>query len=136
MSVSIPESHRDLFVRPVVVALATVNPDGQPQVTPVWVDYDGQHVIVNTARGRQKDRNMEERPQVTVMALDPDNPYRWIEVRGVIEAIDEASGVEVINRLSAKYRNQPDYYAGNPSLRARETRVTYRIRPTHITKGG
>jgi PPOX class probable F420-dependent enzyme len=136
MSVVIPESHRDLFERPVVVALATVNPDGQPQVTPVWVDYDGEFVIINTARGRQKDRNMEARPQVTVMAMDPDDPYRWVEVRGVIEEIDEASGLDVINRLSAKYRNQPDYYARNPSMRGRETRVTYRIRPTKVTKGG
>ncbi|MBK8020026.1 MAG: PPOX class F420-dependent oxidoreductase [Chloroflexi bacterium] len=136
MSLTLPESHRDLFERPVVVALATVNPNGQPQVTPVWVDYDGQHLIINTARGRRKDRNMEARPQVTVMAMDPDDPYRWIEVRGVIEAIDEASGLEVINRLSAKYRNQPDYYARNEAMRGKETRVTYRIRPTHITKGG
>jgi PPOX class probable F420-dependent enzyme len=136
MSVVIPESHRDLFERPVVVALATVNPDGQPQVTPVWVDYDGEFVIINTARGRQKDRNMEARPQVTVMAMDPDDPYRWVEVRGVIEEIDEASGLDVINRLSAKYRNQPDYYARNPSMRGSETRVTYRIRPTKVTKGG
>lgn len=136
MTVTIPDSHRDLFTRPVVVALATVNPDGQPQVTPVWVDYDGEHVIINTARGRQKDRNMEARPQVTVMACDPDDPYRWIEVRGVIEEIDEASGLDVINRLSAKYRNEPDYYARNPAMRGKETRVTYRIRPTKITKGG
>jgi PPOX class probable F420-dependent enzyme len=136
MSVTIPQSHRDLFERPVVVALATVNPDGQPHVTPVWVDYDGEYVIVNTARGRQKDRNMASRPQVTVLAIDPDNPYRWVEVRGVIEEIDEASGLDVINKLSQKYRNQPDYYAGNPSQRGKETRVTYRIRPTKITKGG
>jgi PPOX class probable F420-dependent enzyme len=136
MSVQIPDSHKDLFERPVVVSLATVNRDGQPQVTPIWCDYDGTYIRINTARGRLKDKNMHERPQVTVLAIDPDDPYRWIEVRGTIEEETEEGGVDHINSLSRKYRGVLDYYSRNPSKRGKETRVIYKMRPTHITKDG
>lgn len=132
----IPDSHKDLFDRPVIVSLATVLPDGQPQVTPVWIDYDGEYLRVNSAAGRQKDKNMRRNSQVTVMALDPDNGYRWLEVRGEVVEIDESAGLEHINGLSAKYRSQPDYYASMPQLRGKEQRVMYKIRPTKVTKGG
>lgn len=129
---SIPDSHKDLLDRPIVVSLATVNPNGQPQVTPVWVDYDGTYVRVNSARGRRKVKNMETRPQVTVLSIDPDDPYRWMEVRGVIEEIDEASGLDHINSLSKKYRGVEDYYSRNPDRRGKETRVMFKIRPTRV----
>lgn len=132
----IPDSHKDLLERPVIVSLATVLPDGQPQVTPVWIDYDGEYLRVNSAAGRQKDKNMRRNSQVTIMALDPDNGYRWLEVRGEVVEIDESAGLEHINSLSAKYRNQPDYYASMPQLRGKEQRVMYKIRPTKVTKGG
>jgi PPOX class probable F420-dependent enzyme len=132
----IPNSHMDLLERPVVVSLATVNPGGQPQVTPVWIDYDGTHLRVNSARGRQKVENMEERPQVTVLAVDPDNPYRWLEVRGKVEEISEESGLDHINQLSKKYRGVEDYYSRNEPMRGKETRVTFKIRPTHINVFG
>lgn len=132
----IPESHKDLLERPVIVSLATVLPDGQPQVTPVWVDYDGEYLRVNSAAGRQKDKNMRRDSKVTIMALDPDNGYRWLEVRGEVVEIDESAGLEHINSLSAKYRNQPDYYASMPELRGKEQRVMYKIRPVKVTKGG
>jgi PPOX class probable F420-dependent enzyme len=132
----IPESHKDLLERPVIVSLATVLPDGQPQVTPVWIDYDGEYLRVNSAAGRQKDKNMRRDSKVTIMALDPDNGYRWLEVRGEVVEIDESAGLEHINRLSAKYRNQPDYYASMPQLRGKEQRVMYKIRPIKVTKGG
>lgn len=132
----IPESHKDLFERPVIVSLATVLPDGQPQVTPVWIDYDGEYLRVNSAAGRQKDKNMRRNSKVTIMALDPDNGYRWLEVRGEVVEIDESAGLEHINSLSAKYRNQPDYYASMPQLRGKEQRVMYKIRPVKVTKGG
>lgn len=132
----IPASHRDLFERPVVVALSTVMPDGQPQTTPVWCDYDGTYIRVNTAAGRQKHKNMLARPKVTVLAIDPRDPYRWIEVRGVVESITAEGGVEHINSLSARYRNQPDYYARNPERRGKETRLVCRILPVKVITGG
>ena len=125
----IPSDFMDLIERPVVVSLATVNEDGQPQVTPVWIDYDGENLRVNSAAGRRKVENMEERPRVTVLWIDPDDPYRWMEVRGTVVDITAEGGVEHINALSAKYRNQPDYYARMPQRRGQETRMIFRIRP-------
>lgn len=130
---TIPESFADLFERPVFAMLATVMPNGQPQVTPIWVSYDGQYLVVNTARGRQKDRNLHRDGRATISMFDPDNPYRWIEVRGRVAEETEQGGVEGINMLSAKYNGQPDYYANQPGQRERETRVIYRIQPEHVT---
>jgi PPOX class probable F420-dependent enzyme len=135
-TVTIPEEFLDLLERPIVVTLVTVMPDGQPQATPVWFSYDGTHIWVNTARGRQKDRNMTERPKVTVLSVDPDNPYRYLEVRGEIDAITEDGAVDHINHLSDKYFNRPDYYANNPEQRHRETRVIYKIKPTKVVARG
>ncbi|MGQ9887958.1 MAG: PPOX class F420-dependent oxidoreductase [Aggregatilineales bacterium] len=134
MAVSIPDSHRDLFDRPVVVTLVTVMPDGQPQATPVWIKYDGTHLLVNTARGRQKDRNMTRNSKVTVLSIDPDNPYRYVEVRGVVDEIAEEGALELINELARKYRGAEQYYGGvaPAELRQRETRVTYKIKPVRV----
>lgn len=134
MTSLIPDSHKDLLERPVVVSLVTVMPDGQPQATPVWVDYDGEYIIVNTARGRQKDKNMTERAKVTVLSIDPDNGYRWMEVRGVVEHVTEEGGVDVINRLAKKYRGVDSYYGNvSPAEQAsRETRVNFKIKPEKV----
>jgi PPOX class probable F420-dependent enzyme len=136
MNGKIPAEYMDLIERPVVVSLATVNADGQPQVTPVWIDYDGTHLRVNSADGRRKVANMEARPQATVLWLDPDNPYRWMEIRGTVESISGEGAVDHINRLSAKYRNQPDYYAGNEAMRGKEQRMIFRIRPDKVNVSG
>ncbi len=132
MNDQIPASHADLLERPVVVTLVTLMPDQQPQATPIWISYDGELLWVNTARGRQKDLNMTQRPKVTVLAVDPQNPYRYLEVRGEVVAVTEEGAVDHINSLSAKYRNQPDYYAGNPSMRGKETRVIFKVRPVRV----
>lgn len=135
---AVPDSHRDLLDRPIVVALVTLMPDGQPQATPVWCDYDGTHVIINTARGRQKDRNMKARARVTVLSIDPDDPYRWLEVRGEVEDVTEQGGVETINRLAKKYRGVDQYYGGVTPIERREleTRVNFLIKPTRVLTGG
>lgn len=134
----VPDSHRDLLDRPIVVALVTLMPDGQPQATPVWCDYDGKHVIINTARGRQKDRNMKARARVTVLSIDPDNPYRWLEVRGEVADVTEEGGVDTINRLAKKYRGVEQYYGGVTPIERRdqETRVNFVIQPTRVLTGG
>jgi PPOX class probable F420-dependent enzyme len=136
MSVQVPESYRDLLDGPVVVALITVMPSGQPQATPVWCSYDGAHVWVNTARGRQKDRNMQRDAKVTVLAIDPKNPYRWLEVRGTVDDVTEDGALEHINQLSKLYYGREDFYAGMPNQRGKETRVIYKIKPTHINARG
>lgn len=130
----IPDSHKDLLERPIIVSLATVLPNGQPHVTPVWIDYDGELLRVNTAAGRQKDKDMRRDAKVTVLSIDPDNGYRWMEVRGeVIDVVENDTAM--IDKLSLKYRNEPDYYRNNPSMRGKENRVTYTIRPTKVTHG-
>lgn len=136
MTVPIPASHRDLLDGPVVVALVTVMPDGQPQATPVWCNTDGDYVLINTARGRQKDRNMSHNPKVTVLAIDPGNPYRWIEVRGQVIEITEEGAVEHINALSKLYTGNPDYYSFNPAAKGKEKRVIYRIEPRRVLTSG
>ena len=128
----VPETHLDLMERPIVVTLVTVMPDGQPQATPVWFSYDGTHVLVNTARGRQKDKNMAERSRVTVLVIDPENPYRWVEIRGVVQEINESEGLDHINQLSLRYRGYEDYYKNMPQLRGKETRAVYKIKPTKV----
>lgn len=136
MSVSVPESHRDLLDGPIVVGLVTVMPSGQPQATPVWCSYDGSHVWVNTARGRQKDRNMQRFERVTVLAIDPKNPYRWMEIRGRVDEITEEGALDHINQLSKVYRGWDDYYLKMPQLRGKETRVIYKIKPAKINVRG
>ena len=115
----IPEKYQDLLVRPVLVSLATIMPDGSPQVTPVWADYDGTYIRINTAAGRQKHKNMAERPQVTVMALDPENSSRYMEVRGTVVRISEEGGDAHIDTLAKKYLGVETYPWRNPA----DTRV-------------
>ncbi|MBK8032261.1 MAG: PPOX class F420-dependent oxidoreductase [Chloroflexi bacterium] len=127
MAVAIPNSHHDLIDKPVAIALVTMMPDGQPQATPVWFDYDGEYIRVNTARGRQKDKNMAIGSPVTLLAIAPDNMYHWMEIRGRVAVETEEGALEHINALSAKYRGVTDYYSRNEAMRGKETRVTYKI---------
>jgi PPOX class probable F420-dependent enzyme len=128
--VSIPDNVRDLFERPILCALATIMPDGQPQVNPVWCDYDGKYVRINTARGRQKDRNMGARAKVTVMLVDPKDDYHWVEVRGHVAEITEEGGDAHINALSHKY-NGHDY-----NFQPGQVRVIYKIEPDRVRAQG
>jgi PPOX class probable F420-dependent enzyme len=108
---------------------ATVNPDGSPTVTPVWVDFDGEFVIVNTAVGRQKERNVRDEPRVALAITDPDDPYSWIEIRGVVrERIEGVAAGESIDRLARKYLGVGRDEAGVPPTE----RVLLRIEPTAV----
>ena len=133
---TIPESHADLLTGPVYISFITVMPDGQPQVTPVWANYDGTHVKVNSALGRQKDKNIRANPKVAVLAVDPQNAFRWIEVRGTVEEMSEAEGVAHINELAKLYVGNDDYYSFNPDAKGKETRVVYKIKPTKVNAFG
>jgi PPOX class probable F420-dependent enzyme len=105
----IPETHRDIFERESYAHLATVMPDGTPQVTPVWVDHeDGEYVLVNTARGRRKEKNVKRNPKVGVSVLDPDDPYRYVSVRGTAELTEEGA-VEHIDELARQYMGVDEY---------------------------
>lgn len=130
----IPESHKDLLEGQVYAVATTVMPDGQPQSTVVWVDYDGTYVRMNTAKGRQKARNIAQNPKVTIMLMDPQNPYHWLEIRGLVEQMTEEGGREHIETLSHKYTGQK-YYGGfntrtDPD---KETRLLVKIKPVRVT---
>jgi PPOX class probable F420-dependent enzyme len=127
MSSNIPEKYRDLFQKRAFASLATLMPDGRPQVTPVWCDYDGEHVIFNSAKGRQKDRNVRRDPRVSLALIDPENPYRYIEIRGTVAEITEEGANDNINKLAKKYLGVDKY----PYAHAGEVRVIYKIRPEH-----
>ena len=124
----IPQSYRDLLDRPIVVSLATLMGDGSPQVQPVWCSFDGTHVLINTARGRQKWRNMSRRRAVTVLAIDPDNDSRWLEVRGTVAAETEAGADDHIDELARLYLGVDEY----PFRQEGEVRVIFRIAPQRV----
>jgi PPOX class probable F420-dependent enzyme len=108
--------------------LATIMPDGAPQVTPVWVDYRDGHVMVNTAKGRVKARNMEQGSPVALSVTDPDNPYRYVQVRGVVSRVREEGADEHIDFLAKKYLGQDKYPFRQPG----EERVIYEIEPQKV----
>lgn len=136
---SIPSEYVDLVTTSVYPALATVNPDGSVQVTPVWSGADSECLLINTVRGRRKDLNLSERPTATLFFMDPTNPYRWISVAGeVIEVIDEADpergylATETIDDFSERYVGVRPYAKRRPG----DVRVLYRIRPTKVLVSG
>jgi PPOX class probable F420-dependent enzyme len=105
----IPESHVDILAGESYAHLSTVMPDGTPQVTPVWVDHDGREaILLNTARGRQKERNIRANPKVGVSVLDPDDPYRYVSVRGEAELIEEGAD-DHIDELARQYMGVDEY---------------------------
>ena len=132
MSSSIPDGYRDLFNKKAFANLATINSDGSPQVTPVWVDYDGTHVLVNSARGRRKDKNMERNRSVALSIVDPDNPYRYLEIRGTVSEITESGAGQHIDQMAKKYLGVDKY----PYARPGEVRVLYKITPERTSSMG
>jgi len=129
LMMTIPESHRDLLEERAraYAYLATLMPDGSPQVTPVWFDAQGDYILINSAKGRTKDRNMRARPAVALLIADPKDPLRYVQIRGRITDITETGALEHIGRLSMKYRGRPW------SPVEGQTRVTYRLLPEHIS---
>jgi PPOX class probable F420-dependent enzyme len=132
MPSSLPDTHKDLLTKTQFAHLATVMPNGEPQVTPVWFDYDGTTIMINTAVGRQKDRNMQRDGRVALSILDPANPYRYVEVRGAIVERTEQGADAAIDFLAKKYLNVDKYPYRQPG----ERRVTYKIKPEHYTTQG
>jgi PPOX class probable F420-dependent enzyme len=132
MTQKIPETMRDLFEKKAFAHVATIMPDGSPQVTPVWCDFDGTHVRINSARGRQKDQNMRRNPHVALAIMDPENPYRYLGIRGRIVEITEDGADAHIDRLAKKYLGVDRY----PYRQEGEVRVIYKIEPLHVSSLG
>ena len=136
MPCPIPESHRDLLQTPVHAILSTLMPDGAPQTSVVWVDTDGTHVLLNTTLERQKGRNMQANPRVTLLVVDPDKTERWIEVRGRVVEMT-ADGAEAhADLLTERYTHgRKHHFYGEvytPEQKYKETRVIVRIEPVRV----
>jgi hypothetical protein len=127
--VHIPEQAADLLSREkkIFAALALTLADGSPQVTPIWFDWDGTHIILNTARGRVKDKVLRRRGQVALLLVDPANPYRYVQIRGRVVEETEEGAYDVICDLRLKYRGDRNY-PRNPG----EVRVTYKVLPEQV----
>jgi PPOX class probable F420-dependent enzyme len=125
MAEKLPDKYADLLQKKAFANLATLNSDGSPQVTPVWVDYDGKFVRINSARGRQKDKNIARDPRVSLAIQDPENPYRYLEIRGKVVEATEKGADDHINKLAKKYLGKDEY----PYRQAGEKRVLYKIEP-------
>jgi PPOX class probable F420-dependent enzyme len=130
---TVPEKYLPLLKDKKALAhLATLMPDGSPQVTPVWFFYENGKFIVNTARGRVKDKNMTKNARVALSISDPDNPYAHVSVRGKIVRSTEEGADASIDALAKKYLGQDKY----PYRRPGEVRVIYEIEPTSVSTMG
>ena len=132
MAATVPDKYGDLLKKPAFAHLATLMKDGSPQVTPVWCDYDGTHVRVNSAKERLKDKNMRRDKRVALSIQDPDNPYRYIAIRGTVEQITQDGADAHIDALAKKYLGKERYPFRAPG----EVRVIYRIRPDRVSTYG
>lgn len=132
MAAAIPDKYRDLFTKRAFMHVATLMPDGTPQVTPVWCDLQNGLIVFNTAKGRQKDRNLRRDPRVSLAISDPDNPYRYLQVRGRVVEIDEKNADAHIDAMAKKYLGKDKYPYRQPG----EVRVLYKIQPEHVQAYG
>lgn len=134
MAIEIPQSHRDLLEGPVCAALTTVMPDGQPQTTVIWCDLEGETIRVNTMKGFQKEKNMRRNPRVTILAYEPQNPLRYIEVRGLVVEMTEIGALEHLDHLSELYTGKSPYFGGcvPAEFKATEIPILCRILPKHV----
>jgi PPOX class probable F420-dependent enzyme len=127
---TLPESVRKLIDEPNFAHIATLMPDGSPQVTAVWVDYDGRHVLINTAEGRQKPRNLRRDDRVAISIVDQKNPYLWVTIRGrAVELTHEGADAH-IDKMAKKYLGQDSYPFRTPS----EQRLIVKIEPDHVSE--
>lgn len=137
MTTKIPESHQDLFLEPVHGVLTTLMPDGQPQMSVVWLDYDGENVLVSTILERQKGKNMQANPKVSVIVIDPKNGDRFVQVRGDVVEFIEENAIPFCDKLTQAYtQNRLQHYYGDivpVDQLGQETRVIVKIAPKRVT---
>ena len=133
MAATIPENFKDLVTTKLTFAhLGTVMKNGTPQVTPIWFSFDGENILLNSAKGRIKDRNMRARPHVALSILDPENPYRYLQIIGTITDVTEQGGDAHIDALAKKYLGKDSY----PWKQPNEVRVIYKVRPDKVQTMG
>ena len=121
----VPDTHRDLLEKAIIAHLATARPDGALQSNPVWFEWDGEHIKISQTRDRQKMRNLEHDPHVALSLTDPDNPYRYLEIRGVVDRVEDDPDRKFPDDLSERYMGQRPYPYHQPG----DERVVVFIRP-------
>lgn len=134
MSGKVPATHVDLLEGPYYAVLTTMAPNGQPENTVVWCSWDGEYVLVNTADGRRKPDNVRKNPKVALSVIDPQNPFRWIDVRGEVESIVDDLDYANINAHAKLYVGVDEYYGGFAPAenRGTERRIVFKIRPERV----
>ena len=133
MTAMIPDTHRDLLAAPNHGVLTTMMPDGQPQSSLVWIDYDNTHILINTTRERQKGKNLQANPKAALLVIDRHNASRFIEIRGTVVEMTEEGALEHLNEITSKYSDRP-YYGGifPPEKKDEETRIICKLKPMKI----
>ncbi|MCJ7626222.1 MAG: pyridoxamine 5'-phosphate oxidase family protein [Anaerolineaceae bacterium] len=128
--VKIPESHMDLVDGAYCVALTTVMPDGQPQTTPIWCNREGDHVLINTMQSFRKAKNMQVNPKVSLLAFDPKDPYRHIEIRGTVVEMSEEGAQEHLDELTQLYLGRPGakFFGDSVPVELQSTHIPVRIK--------
>ncbi len=129
MPLELPPAAMKLLTEPNLAHFVTLMRDGSPQVTPVWVDYEDGHVLINTAEGRTKPRNLRRDPRVALSIVDRENGYSYVQIRGRVVDISREGGYEHINKLSHKYTGR-DY-----PHREGEVRIIVKVAPEHFSGG-
>jgi PPOX class probable F420-dependent enzyme len=134
MPATVPSSHTDLLTGPYYAVFTTIAPSGQPENTVVWCSYDGSHVLVNTAGGRRKHKNVLANPRVALTVIDPQDAFRWVDVRGVVEAIEADPDYANIDAHAKLYAGVDQYYGGvaPADRRGTEERLILKIRPDRV----
>jgi PPOX class probable F420-dependent enzyme len=127
MTSTLSTKAKTLVDRPIIASVATVDAEGRPQLTPVWIDHDGNDLLFNTARGRAKYANLEKNPHVAVSVVDPDDPYNVVVVRGQVESTEEGADAH-IDSLAKKYLGVDTYPMRQPG----EVRVKYRVKADNV----
>jgi PPOX class probable F420-dependent enzyme len=128
----IPESHADILEKKGFAHVATIGPKGEPHSSPVWYEFDGEFFKFSNLKTRQKYKNLVRNPKVAISILDPDNPYRYLEIRGKVENIEDDINYEFIDRLAKKYMGVEKYPMHQPG----DERVIIKIKPERVTKMG
>ena len=127
---TIPDAYTDILEKRSFWHVATIGPDGEPQSTPVWADWDGTHVRFSQTRGRQKYENLQRNPEIALSATDPDDPYRYLEIRGRVVGIDADADNAFIDSMAKKYMGQDTYPYHQPG----DERVVVLVEPQHTTQ--
>lgn len=129
---SIPDNYRDLLESTALAHIATVGPQGEPQSNPVWFGWDGEHLRFSQTTARQKYRNLQREPRIALSIVDPSNPYRYLELRGRVVAVEPDPEQAFINSMAKKYMGEDVY----PWHRPEDERVVIVVAPEHTTQMG